>query len=75
MPKTAGRALTKGVIYGVMFLVLFAFIGIPLEALIIILVPSWTLPTGTVPLLLGAFGMAGSIALAFADYVAEEEKT
>jgi hypothetical protein len=74
MPKTAGRSLTKGVIYGLMFLVLFTFIGVLVEALIMIMLTTWTLPAGTVPLLLGTFGFFGSVAIAFADYIGEEEK-
>jgi hypothetical protein len=75
MPKTAGRSLTKGVIYGLMFLVLFTFIGVLVEALIMIMLKdTWTLPAGTVPLLLGTFGFFGSVAIAFADYIGEAEK-
>jgi len=65
-----GQALTKGVIYGIMFGVALLFMGIPLEAVLIML--NYTVfPAGTIPAILFAFGLAGSIAVAFAEHLEE----
>jgi len=73
MPPRAGHKLTKGVIYGIMFGVALLFMGLPLEAVLIML--NYTVfPAGTIPSILFAFGLAGSIAISFAEYVDEQAK-
>ena len=71
----AGVSLTKGLIYGLMFGVLFAFIGLGLEAVIQALAATlWPYPVGVIPLVLFVFGLFGSVAISFSDYTNEAEK-
>jgi hypothetical protein len=46
--------------------------GLPLEAVLVML--SYTVfPGGTIPAILFAFGLAGSIAISFSDYIDKQE--
>lgn len=71
----AGVSLTKGLIYGLMFGVLFAFIGLGLEAVITALASPalWPYPVGVIPLVLFVFGLFGSVAISFSDYTNAEK--